>query len=162
VRTIVFLTAVVAAGVLATTAAAAPPTITKSGTFTGTSTLTGVCSFPVEVTFSQTFTEIDYFDSSGNLTRVFIHAVEQDVFTANGKTVRGEPFTFNTQVLFDSEGNVTHVYASGIVERIILPGGDLFLSAGRLDFAAHPGQNFLISPDVGAQGNIAGFCAALS
>lgn len=161
-RTIVFLAAIVTAGALAASAIAAPPTITRGGTFTGTSTLTGVCSFPVEVTFSQTFTEIDYFDSSGNLTRVFIHAVEQDVFTANGKTLTGEPFTFNTDVLFDAAGNVTHVYASGIVERIILPGGSLFLSAGRADFIAHPGETFLISPDVGATGNIAGFCAALS
>jgi hypothetical protein len=162
VRTIVFLAAIVAACVMASSAMAAPPTITKSGTFTGTSTLTGVCSFPVDVTFSQTFTEIDYVDADGNLTRVYVHAVEHDVFSANGKTLTGEPFTFNTDVLFDSEGNVTHVFANGLVERIILPDGSLFLSAGRLDFVAHPGQNFLISPDVGAQGNVAGFCAALS
>lgn len=84
------------------------------------------------------------------------------MFTANGKSLTGEPFTFNTEVLFDSQGNVTHVYASGLVERILLPGGSLFLSAGRADFAAHPGESFLLSPDVGAKGNIAGFCAALA
>ena len=161
-RTIVLIGAVVMAAVLAASATAAQPTITRGGTFTGTTTLTGVCSFPVDVTFSQTFTEIDYFDENGNLTRVFIHAVEQDVFSANGKTLTGEPFTVNTDVLFDGEGNVTHVYGSGIFERIILPDGSLFLSAGRGDFIAHPGESFLLSPDVGAKGNIAGFCAALS
>jgi hypothetical protein len=162
VRTIVFLAAIVTAGVMAAAATAAPPTITRNFQATGTATLTGVCSFPVDVVFSQTLTEIDYLDASGNVTRVHLHVVEQDVFTANGKTLRGEPFTFNADVLFDSEGNVTHVYASGVVARIILPDGSLFLSAGRADFAAHPGESFLLSPDVGAQGNIAGFCAALS
>jgi hypothetical protein len=28
--------------------------------------------------------------------------------------------------------------------------------------AAHPGVDFLIQPDSGAQGDVAGFCAALS
>jgi hypothetical protein len=162
VRTIVLIAAVVTAGVLAASAIAAPPTITRGGEFTTTATLTGVCSFPVDVTSSVKFTEIDFFDANGNLTQVFVHLIEQDVFSANGKTLTGEPFTFNLEFLFDAEGNVTHVYASGVVERIILPGGDLFLSAGRADFAAHPGESFLISPDVGAKGNIAGFCAALS
>ena len=161
-RTIVFLAAIAAAGALSATAAAAPPTIARDLTGTNTASLTGVCSFPVEVTSSTTATEIDYFDANGNLTRVQVHVVEQDVFTANGKSLTGEPFAFNIQVLFDSEGNVTHVYANGVAERIILPGGSLFLSAGRGDFIAHPGEDFLLSPDFGARGNIAGFCAALS
>jgi hypothetical protein len=72
-------------------------------------------------------------------------------------------YTFNLQVLFDPEsGETTHVFASGIASRVPLPGGDFFLTAGRADFAAHPGADFLVQPDVGAQGNIAGFCAALS
>jgi hypothetical protein len=46
--------------------------------------------------------------------------------------------------------------------RVQLPGGDVFLTAGRLDFAADPDAQFILQPDVGAQGNIAGFCAALA
>jgi hypothetical protein len=128
-----------------------------------TSVLTDVCSFPVTVVFSGTGTETDFFDRDGNLTRIEVHQVEQDVFTANGKTLVGLPYTFNIQVLFDPQtGEVTHVFASGIVSRVPLPGGDFFLTAGRADFAAHPGVDFLVQPDVGLQGNLAGFCAALS
>jgi hypothetical protein len=153
--------AVLGAAALAQSATAVPP-IKQDFTFDDTAVLTDVCSFPVTVEFTQTGTEIDFFDANGNLTRVQVNSVEQDVFTANGRTLVGLPYTFNQQVLFDPEsGDVTHVFASGLVSRVPLPGGDLFLTAGRLDFIAH-GTTFLVQPDVGAQGNLAGFCAALS
>jgi len=155
--------AVLGAAAFAQSAAAVPP-IKQDFTFTNaTSVLTDVCSFPVTVVYGGTGTEIDFFDANGNLTRVQVHQVEQDVFMANGKTLVGIPYTFNLQVLFDPEsGETTHVFASGIASRVPLPGGDFFLTAGRANFAAHPGADFLVQPDVGAQGNIAGFCAALS
>ena len=154
--------AVLGAAALAQSAAAVAP-IKEDFSFSGeTSVLTDVCSFPVTVEFSGTGTEIDFFDQSGNLTMIQIHQVEQDVFTANGKTLVGLPYTFNLQVLFDPEsGEVTHVFANGLVSRVPLPGGDVFLTAGRLDFIAND-ADFLLQPDFGAQGNIAGFCAALS
>lgn len=78
------------------------------------------------------------------------------------RKVVGLPYTFNVRVLFDLEtGEVTNVFASGVISRVPLAGGDLFLTAGRLDFAAH-GSSFLVQPDVGAQGNVEGFCEALS
>jgi hypothetical protein len=154
--------AVLGAAALVQSAAAVAP-IKEDFTFSGeTAVLTDVCSFPVTVVFAGTGTEIDFFDENGNLTRIQIHQVEQDVFTANGKTLVGLPYTFNLQVLFDPEsGEVTHVFASGLVSRVPLPGGDVFLTAGRLDFIAND-ADFLLQPDFGAQGNIAGFCAALS
>jgi hypothetical protein len=73
------------------------------------------------------------------------------------------PYTVNEEVLFDSSGNVTHVYAEGVVERVLLPNGSLFLTAGRTDFINHPGEGFVVVPDVGTPGgDVAGFCAALS
>jgi hypothetical protein len=154
--------AVLGAAALAQSASAVPP-IRQDFTFTDTAVLTDVCSFPVTVEFTQTVTEIVFFDANGNLTRVQIQTVEQDVFTANGRTLVGLPYTFSQQLLFDPEsGDITHVFASGLVSRVPLPGGDFFLTAGRLDFLAHPGETFLVQPDVGAQGNLAGFCAALS
>jgi hypothetical protein len=54
------------------------------------------------------------------------------------------------------------VVATGLAERIPLPDGSLFVSAGWVDFADHPGVDFLLSPDRGNPGNVAGFCAALS
>jgi hypothetical protein len=151
-----------AAVAFAPTAAAVEP-ITEDISFSDTGVLADVCSFPITIEGTVTGTQTSFFDQNGNLTRVQIHIVEQDVFTANGRTLVGLPYTFNIQVLFDPDtGEVTHVFASGLASRVPLPGGDFFLTAGRLDFAAHPGTTFVLQPDVGAQGNLAGFCAALS
>jgi hypothetical protein len=116
---------------------------------------------PIDDTATFVGTETTFYDQSGEVTRIQIHNVEQDVFSANGQTLTGLPFTFNLRVLFE-DGEVTHVYASGLVERVPLPDGTVFLSAGRLDFAAHPGSDFRIVPDVGRSGDVAAFCAALA
>jgi hypothetical protein len=143
-------------------AAADAPT-TRSFTSTDMGVVTGVCAFPVNVTSTSTIRETVFTDQSGRTTRVQWHVVERDVFTANGKTLVGLPYTFNLRVLFNPRtGELTHVYAAGVVSRVPLPGGDVFLTAGRADFTAHPGASFLLQPDVGAQGNVAGFCAALA
>ena len=159
---IIIFALVVAAAVFASAAAADRPTRTEFAGVTFSSVLTDVCTFSVNVDSTVSGTEIDYVDTSDAVTRVFFHQVEQDTFAANGKTLVGIPFTFNIEILFDSSGNVTHVFADGVVEKIPLPDGSLFVSAGRADFAAHPGVNFLISPDKGNPGNVAGFCAALA
>lgn len=127
-----------------------------------TAVLTGVCPFAVHVSFTQSGTDTLFFDKAGGLKRIHGHIVEQDVFSANGNVLVGLPYTFNVRVLFDPEsGMVTNVYGSGVVSRVPLPGGGIFLTAGRLDFIAG-GTSFLVQPDVGAQGDIAGFCEALS
>jgi hypothetical protein len=150
------------AAALAAPAAAVKP-VTSEFTFSDTAVLTDVCPFDVTVEFTVTGTETLFFDRDGNLTRVQIHNVEQDVFTANGKTLVGLPYTFNLRILFDPvTGEETHVFASGVASRVPLPGGDVFFTAGRVDFLAHPGATFLLQPDVGAQGNLEGFCAALA
>jgi hypothetical protein len=146
--------------VLAQPAAAVEPTREPIDQ-TITSVVTDICSFPVTIPATLVGTETTFYDQSGAVTRIQIHVVEQDVFTANGETLTGLPFTFNIRVLFE-DGEVTHIYASGLVERVPLPDGTVFLSAGRLDFAAHPGAEFRIVPDVGRSGNVAAFCAALA
>ncbi len=160
-RVSLLLVAAMAAAVFASSATATPP-MKFTDTATVTSELTDVCPFPVMVESTITFTEIDFLDESGNVTRIFSHTVEQDVFSANGKSLTGIPFAFNIEVLFDEEGSVTHVYASGVAEKIVLPDGTLFISAGRIDFTAHPGAVFVLSPDVGNPGNVEAFCAALA
>jgi hypothetical protein len=146
--------------VLAQPAAAVEPTREPIDQ-TITSVVTDICSFPVTITATLVGTETTFYDQSGAVTRIQIHVVEQDVFTANGETLTGLPFTFNIRVLFE-DGEVTHIYASGLVERVPLPDRSVFLSAGRLDFAAHPGAEFRIVPDVGRSGDVAAFCAALA
>jgi hypothetical protein len=159
-----FAVAAVALGVVgsAQPAAAAAP-IHQDVSFSDTATLTGICAVPVRVDLTATGSETVFTDRNGTVTRVEQHLVEQDVFTANGNTLVGLPYRFNLRILFDLEsGEVTHVYATGVVSRVPLPNGDVFLTAGRADFVAHPGVSFLLQPDVGAQGNVAGFCAALA
>jgi hypothetical protein len=153
----VFVVAVGAA-IFASSAAADRPTRIPFAGVTFSSVLTDVCPFPVTVDGTVSGTEIDFVDRSGALTRIVIHQVEQDTFTANGKTLTGIPFTFNVEILFDSSGNVTNAFFNGVFEKIPLPDGSLFVSAGRAFFAGE----FLLSPDKGNPGNVAGFCAALS
>jgi hypothetical protein len=54
----------------------------------------------------------------------------------------------------------------GGVERVLLPDGTLFWSAGRFDWLAHFGDNpeltFTLTPDHGRSGNVDAFCAALA
>ena len=88
---------------------------------------------------------------AGRWQRIQIHVVEQDVFTANGQTLTGLPFTFNIRVLFE-DGEVTHVYASGLVERVPLPDGTVFLSPGRLASPPLRGRTSASCPMSDAQG----------
>jgi hypothetical protein len=145
----------------ASPAAAAPPARIEY-TYATDVVLTDVCSFPIDVVLSQTVSQINFYDQSGLLTRIFAHVVEQDTFTANGNTLVGLPFVFNVQVIYDDEGNWVHNYSNGLVEKIPLPDGSLFVSAGRLDWVQHPLAVFILSPDKGNPGNSAGFCAALA
>jgi hypothetical protein len=159
--TIIILVAAVSTAIFALPAAAAAPTKTSfSGTMSGVAT--DVCPFPITVDSTFSLTEMDFVDGSGALTRIYVHQLEQDTFTAHGKSLVGTEFTANYEMLFDSSGHTTHVYADGVVEKIRLPDGSLFISAGRLDFKAHPGAGYILSPDKGNPGNIAGFCAALA
>jgi hypothetical protein len=152
----------VATAVFASSAAADQPTRTEF-TNTFSSVLTGVCSFDIAVDSTVSGFAINYFDTSGALTKIIVHEVEQDTFTANGKTLVGSiPFTNSIEVFFDSSGNLTNLFANGVFEKITLPDGSLFVSAGRVDFFDHPGVGFLITPDEGNSGNLAGFCAALA
>jgi hypothetical protein len=157
---VIVLVVVLSAAILASPAAADPPA-KYEGTFEADSVLTNACDFEVGVHGTVEYTEIDFVDASGTLTRIFDHFVEQDAFTANGKTLVGIPFTFNIEVLFDSSGNMTRNVATGIVEKVPLPDGGLFISAGWVDWTAHPGTNFVLSPNKGNPGNLAAFCAAL-
>jgi hypothetical protein len=159
--TLVILVAIVVMAVFASSATAAQP-LKIQYTSSLTAELTDVCSFPITVDSSANITEIDYFSNDGALTRAYLHVVEQDTFSANGKSLTGVPFTFNIEALFDDNGDVVHAFADGIVEKVRLPDGSLFLTSGRVDFVAHGNPPFILTPDVGATVNLDGFCAALS
>jgi hypothetical protein len=148
-------------GVFASLAAANAPVIVHK-THSETNVLTGACAFPVTV--DSTITETDRFfsDQNGVLTGANANFTEQDTFSANGKSLTGDPYSGTIQASFDSSGNITQEYIEGVLERVPLPDGSVFLSAGRVDLAAHNFPSFVVTPDTGSAENLAGFCAALS
>ena len=125
--------------------------------------LDGVCSFELMSSATVSYTEHDYFDSNGLLTRSSYFLREQDTFIGpNGATLVGDSMRFNFEFWFDAGGNPTAVYINGIVERVHLPDGSLFISAGRIDYSADGFPDFVIAPDHGGIHNLDGLCAALA
>ena len=119
------------------------------------------CDFSIDVTGHLTGFEQVFFDQEGDLTKVIVHATEQDTFSVNGNTLGGLPYHYTVRVLFDDDGEVTDVFAMGVFERVPLPGGGTFFGAGRVDALAREGE-FIVKPDVGTFKNQDAFCAALS
>jgi hypothetical protein len=145
----------------APTASADQPVITQKTT-SATTVLSGACSFPITVDFTVSETDRFFSDQSGTLVRESAIADEQDTFSANGKSLTGLPYTVTLTASFDSSGNITQLYADGVIERVPLPDGSVFQSAGRVNFAADGFPDFTITSDWGSALNLAGFCAALS
>jgi hypothetical protein len=148
-------------------AALIPPSLAAAGTpekisfeFTGSTTVTTFCPFPIDITFSVQGHQVEFLDESGELVSANTHITEQDTFSANGKTLVGEPFTFNIFWLFEGDDAIG-VVARGVAEKVRLPNGRLFLSAGVIDFVAQA-VDFSIRTDPGRTGDIDAFCAALS
>ena len=158
---VVGLAAVVALAIFAPTAAADQPVVVHK-TSSLTSVLTGACPFSITVDSTMTETDKFYSDQNGVLTRANAHVDEQDSFSANGKSLTGDPYTVNLHAFFDSSGTITEEYADGIIERVTLPDGSVFQSAGRVDFGAHDFPAFVVVSDWGSARNLDGFCAALS
>jgi hypothetical protein len=148
-------------GISTTTALADPPTRYEYS-YTMGYDYEDLCSFPIHQEATISSNETDFYDQSGALVRVHLLSTEQDSFSAGEKTLVGIPYKASIEILFDSSGAITHFYGTGNIEKIWLPDGSLFISAGRMDLTNHPGELFVISPDKGNPGNLAGFCAALA
>ena len=121
-----------------------------------------MCPFSFNVTYTQNASESDFYDRNGVITHAVINVVEQDTFSNAGKTLVSLPFAYNFIYFWDANGNVTHGYNVGITEKIPLPDGRLFISAGRFDWLDHPGAIIVLSPDHGNPGDLDAFCAALA
>jgi hypothetical protein len=145
----------------ASTASANPPVMSEYP-WPQVNTLHDVCPFDVTVTSAIYITETDFFDQDGNLTMIHMFGDEQDTFTANGKELVGMPFEAHAKLYFGKDGSLTQIIGVGIMEKVPLPDGSIFVSAGRVDFLAHPDGTYVLTPDKGNSGNIAAFCAALS
>jgi YD repeat-containing protein len=118
-----------------------------------------ICPFDVAVAGHWTADVTVYFDRAGNLTKVELHGIEQTTFSAHGKTLVGEPFRWNMQTRWDSQGNLIRAFQMAGLQRVPLPDGKVFWSAGRVNAI---GIWWTILPDNGHSGNLDALCAALS
>jgi hypothetical protein len=157
----VLAAALVAAAVLSQSAAAVPPTTIDSssaGTFqfaAGT-----LCSFAIDMDYSQQSTTTTFYGNDGLVSQRIFEATEQDTFSANGKTLAGDTYHFMFRAEFENGVRVDRD-ANGVLERVNLPDGSIFIIAGRVDISA--GGGFITTVDSGNSGNnIGAFCAALS
>jgi hypothetical protein len=139
-----------------------PPTIIRLPDITDTATITVLCPSPLSLTFVFTKPTVTFFtDQSGNLTEINLKFFERDTFGGpTGNSLVGETYTTEVRQLFDSNGTLTSEYGNGTLQKVWLPDGSLFVSAGRVDFVAR-GAQFVFTPATGHSGNVAGFCAAL-
>jgi hypothetical protein len=141
----------------------ANPPVHDALTFEMDSTVTGVCDFEFEVhsTFVASYTLTQ--DRDGYDTMWIERGIEQDTFRANGSTLVGLPYRYVAQARFDSSGTWTY-YSMGGVERVRLPDGSVFWSAGRVDWIAliEQGVDATLTPTNGHSGDLDAFCAALS
>jgi hypothetical protein len=132
-------------------------------TFDDTGVLADVCAFPVTIRATGSGRVKDFFDASGTLTREQVHVNEQTTFSANGNSLTSLPFTYEVTLRFDSSGNVTDAVLNGVIVKVPLPDGGLFISAGRVDLLARGLPQFInLTPDVGATVNLDKFCEALA
>jgi hypothetical protein len=107
----------VASAVFASGAMAAPPTtvyVTASGSVTIPAG--ALCNFPIELEGTQTFKSTTFYDNNGAITERNTHGFEQDTFSANGKTLQGEPYPFNFFRDF-VDGVSVSFYGIGVAER---------------------------------------------
>ena len=145
------------AGAPLSSASADPPTREDLGSLTVITVLNDLCGFPVTNTSTQTGFVIT---SADGLTRKY-SVVEQDSFSANGKTLDGLPYSFNLFLHFDADGNITSFWATGVTVRVPISQGVTFRAAGRLNFL-NATEDFAWEPDFGGSQNHDAFCAALA
>jgi len=115
------------------------------------------CGFPIAVLAHQRGFTITSAD--GSQTKV--HVTEQDVYTANGATLRSEPYTFNIDILRDADGNNVHAISTGQIIVVPIEPAVTFRAAGRFDFVT-AGSDFVVVPESGGSQNLDAFCAALT
>jgi hypothetical protein len=138
----------------------------KPGTFpiTGpnSTVLTDLCSFPVTVMSQASGTGRVYVDGAGNLTMFQAHVTETDTFSANGHTLVGLPYHLTDIVRINADGTVAREQVTGVAERLRLPDGRMFISAGRYIPPPNTQGGFTLTPTNGNTGDVGALCAALA
>jgi len=118
-----------------------------------------ICDFPVRIRYHSVGHIVSVETRKGTIVRA--HFTENDIFTANGVSLRSTTYRFNNHLRFDENGDVVSAVQTGVIVRVPLPNGETFMVAGRADFLDLVGD-FVITPTNGVTKNLDDFCAALS
>ena len=166
-KALTIVTALVSAGALAATAAAAPPevverNVTVTRHFSG---LTDCQAYGYSFTFTASYvvrrTHTRFYDKSGTLLREVIHAhfVGTNTNDANGTTLRD---TGQRHIVFDLVENT--FTESGVLRHITVPGSGIVLhESGRIVTSLLDDSLISIAgPHQLFSGDLAEFCAALA
>jgi len=127
-----------------------------------------ICPFAITITYNASVEYTYTYDSSGRIVAEYYHVTQQSTYSANAKTLVGDWFTYEqiTKLGYDSNGSPYQIsgVGTGQTEKVSLPDGSVFYSAGRLDYLSPAFINNYWIPVVnsGLSGNVAGFCAALA
>ncbi len=121
--------------------------------------ISGVCALPFTIHEDVWANETVNFAPDGSLLVAWTARV-QDTFSANGKTLVGEPSTSRSTAIFDADGNLVGGSIAGLIEKIRLPDGTFFIAAGRVLVPVPGGLN--LAPDHGISGDVSALCAALA
>jgi hypothetical protein len=146
----------------ATGAAAARP-LKESFGGPSQSTNTTLCGFSIEIETQSSGFQTIHFNEAGSPVRFQAHITAQDTFTANGVTLVGEKYRTMIKGRI-ANGELVEVIGSGVLEKVRLADGTIFMGAGRVDFLAAEagGVFFVVDPDSGVSKNLDAFCDTLS
>lgn len=162
--TVAALVAFAVAGTFgATTATASPPSTVHVGPEAGIATIPAgmLCSFPIEDSYLQEYTSRNFYDSNGALVKRVTQGAEQDNFSANGKTLASDTYTFRFISDFENDVRVA-TYSDGVAVRVPLPSGGVFIVAGRVLLTKVPVFYMDFGNDGTAAGRADAFCEALT
>ncbi len=159
VRRVSLAVATLAIAFLAFAPAASANTVIH-GQYVDSATLqiSGVCAFPFTLNSVAWINETDNIAKDGSLVIAWT-ARGQSTYSANGRTLVGEPATSRMTAVLDPEGNLVGGSIAGVIEKVRLPDGTVFISAGLI---RNPSGVFVLAPDRGVSGDVSALCGALA
>jgi hypothetical protein len=146
-----------AATVVSAASADQPAVFPYDATQTAVFNAGDLCAFTVTVAGHTVGTATVFTDANGS--RVSVRGTDTDVLSANGKSLTSVPYHTNFTADLESDGSLGPVTITGITEKVRLPDGSLFMTAGQSLIGPNGGT---IIPDNGATVNLDGLCAALA
>jgi hypothetical protein len=139
-------------------ASAAQPVVTHTTLDVGPLAITDVCS--ASITLSGHLVLSGRITSTPTARPPRLHPRRRDGHVHRPGAAWSASRTYGTFFGLDANGNIVSGQIAGVIVRIHLPDGSLFLSAGRV--ILHPNEPvFIFTPDLGRSANLSAFCGAL-